>query len=480
MKNLLKRNLIIVLICIGVLAFMAIMKFGFGPQIYAALLGLIIGGGVTCGVYFTKLEVEKKAIVMLWVVSLCAMSYSILIKGSSAAATSFYVALAMASSYFSCKIIMASMIPVCIMQFIAAIIMPTSIEGPHGATMIGAVSKVLLFILSTCVIYFATKRGEDMYKESVEMVERISENKKVTSRLSVELGTSLEQTSEEVHTMANQADNVKVAAMQMQDAISNMTQAVVHVNEKISETVSAIDQNYDLAKQLDKSFDDVINAVKDGNTGAVSVKESLDDMGRTVGSAQEATSVLLEEMGRITSILDEINSIASQTNLLSLNASIEAARAGEHGRGFAVVADEIRSLSEESARASSNIHNILMNLASTVETVSERIAAGSESAKDGAIKMNDLMELFGKIESSANVAEVVVQEEYQLINGIKKNFDVINGEIETLVATSEENDAMVTSIAENIEVQNNAINTCSNELGKLEEISHQLTEEAMK
>lgn len=383
----------------------------------------------------------------------------------------------------------------------------------HAKSMIQLVADIV-FVISFVLAYF-------IFRGITRGIKKVNENLTTLSKGNIQF--------EIPEKLSTRKDEVGLIANSMKTVISSFRSILSGIKKSSNELIGATDEFAQSFKNIEESIENVNLAVEEIAGGATSqaqetqtATENINSMAKVIEEtvqcveSMEECSVRIKEYSstaqntlieldgissdtyqafcvvketadktnrsveEISSILDMINEIANQTNLLSLNASIEAARAGEHGRGFAVVADEIRSLSEESARASSNIHNILMNLASTVETVSERIAAGSESAKDGAIKMNDLMELFGKIESSANVAEVVVQEEYQLINGIKKNFDVINGEIETLVATSEENDAMVTSIAENIEVQNNAINTCSNELGKLEEISHQLTEEAMK
>ncbi|WP_455714969.1 methyl-accepting chemotaxis protein [Anaerosporobacter sp.] len=477
MERILKHNLKIVVGCMIVLLCMTAIKYGASKETVIAAGCLIAGCILNLINYYLKIDYEKRAIGMLGITFICIWAYSISVGGSSTAAVSAYVLLAMATSYFNSKLVLKFIIPVDIIQMVLAIIMPAAIEGSDGPTILAASEKVILFWIASIVIYLATKRGESMYKESMIMVEEISHNEDMTMKVANSLNDSLEHTAGEVHTMAKQADSVQVSTVQMQKAVASMTNAVVTMNDKIGDAVIAINNNYELANKLDQSFNDVTLAVKEGNTGATNMKVSLDEMGNTIGSAQQATEILLQDMSKITGILDEINSIASQTNLLSLNASIEAARAGEHGKGFAVVADEIRALSEESAKSASNIRTIVTTLTNTVKSVSNRITAGVESAKTGVNKMNTLVKLLENIEQNANAAEVIVQQEYQIINGIKKNFDLVTSEIETLVATSQENDAMITSISENITVQNEAINKFTNELENIENMAMQLVGE---
>lgn len=197
-------------------------------------------------------------------------------------------------------------------------------------------------------------------------------------------------------------------------------------------------------------------------------------MEETVDSARKSTDSLLTEMNRITSILGEINSIASQTNLLSLNASIEAARAGEHGRGFAVVADEIRALSEESAKAANNIQEILTWLTDTTGQISKEITAGTDAASASVELVGGLMDYFSNINDATDEASQIVDEEYKIIEHVKEHFGNIQQEIETLVATSEENSATIQNITDTITSQNDSIHSISAEIDEISSLSADL------
>ena len=179
-------------------------------------------------------------------------------------------------------------------------------------------------------------------------------------------------------------------------------------------------------------------------------------------------------MDKIRGILDEINSIASQTNLLSLNASIEAARAGEAGRGFAVVADQIRLLAEQSSDAADNIKDIIEQLVGTTSEASQKINEGAHAAEQGVVMMDELMKVFTGIRTSTEGAQSVLQDEYKVMEAVKDDFEAIHNELETLVASTEENSAMIQNIAANIEQQNQSVGDVQNEINNISGLSESL------
>ena len=145
-------------------------------------------------------------------------------------------------------------------------------------------------------------------------------------------------------------------------------------------------------------------AVNDGNKEAKTVQKSMLEMSETVGQASDATAGLLEQMNTITGILNDINAIAGQTNLLSLNASIEAARAGEQGRGFAVVAEQVRELADE-----------IKNL---IQVISERI----KNVEDGT----------GELSRSLRESEQILDENTKNVNSAHDIFEEIKGKADAV------------------------------------------------
>ena len=243
--------------------------------------------------------------------------------------------------------------------------------------------------------------------------------------------------------------------------------------EKVNAATEEVGNNYELAGQLDNGFNNVKEAVEKGNEAVEEAKSTIASVKSTVGAAHKTTSELLTQMKKITDILGEINSIAAQTNLLSLNASIEAARAGEHGKGFAVVADEIRASSEESAKSAGNIQNILKWLTDTTRQVDDEITQGTNAAAESVDTIDGLLEYFKNINNATEQASDIVKEEYS-ITDIKQSFGTIQEEMQTLVATSEENSATIEDISQTIVAQNNSIGNILSDIENISEVSEKL------
>lgn len=146
------------------------------------------------------------------------------------------------------------------------------------------------------------------------------------------------------------------------------------------------------------------------------VTESINQVAQSAGSLADSGQDSIEKVNELTNkqkdtsqILQIIKNIASQTNLLGLNAAIEASRAGENGRGFAVVATEVRKLSEQSQESVKNIEAILKEMTDSVNDINNTIGNVGAISQEQAAATEEILSSTEEINDTINELKVFVQ-----------------------------------------------------------------------
>lgn len=169
----------------------------------------------------------------------------------------------------------------------------------------------------------------------------------------------IEHISDNVYQVMREVNN---AAQEMGVSCTTQTEDANQANSNVTAMGEMIIDNTTQITELHK----LSGTMKTDAIGALEQVAQLNDVMSSVKESisflSQQTSLTNESVAKIGSTTELITAIASQTNLLSLNASIEAARAGEHGRGFSVVASEIQQLSEQSNHAAGEIQKMITNL----------------------------------------------------------------------------------------------------------------------
>lgn len=470
-----KVNNVIVLIGVAVLCVLSFLANGVNQKSITGVGILLVCGLIsTLGRLFIKNDLLKANVIMA-VPSIGTIAYSAVLGGNAVAFLTNYVLLTLMTLYLRKEYVTYYAIAVGSVAAVCAAFFPWIIDGADY-NRIDAITKVVFFILMSVALANTTNRGRRIIRRVEENLAVMNDNVKTANDVSGELKLAMDDCKNDVTNLSAQAEEVGKSVEIMEKEAKSTNEITLSVGDRIGASIVEIDRNYELARQLEEKFKNVTEVVKTSNEEASSMREDLQQMSETVLSANGATGILLDEMKKITDILAQINAIASQTNLLSLNASIEAARAGEHGKGFAVVANEIRSLSEQSAEAASNIQEILGGLSDLTGDVSAKINAGAEAATQGVEQIGRLIDVFGKIQDSTDEAHAIVKEQYDISENMKNDFGRMSGEVEGLVNANMDNVQRISGIVENISMQNKAVFNLENEISKVSDIAEELQE----
>ena len=244
--------------------------------------------------------------------------------------------------------------------------------------------------------------------------------------------------------ISNLAEQVSSNSSEVENASKSLADGATEQAGVIEELNATIDTVVDMAEDTAKETQNASARVKASANKANEEKEKMNEL----LTEMEHITEISKEIGNI---ITDIEDIASQTNLLSLNASIEAARAGEAGRGFAVVADQIGKLAADSAKSAVNTRDL-------IDKTLVEIEKGNTITRTTADAFNQII---ADMESFAELAENTMEKansQAESLEQIGQGIEQLSGVVQGNAASSEENTAISINLAEGAAKMHDRVN----------------------
>ena len=251
----------------------------------------------------------------------------------------------------------------------------------------------------------------------------------------VELRDSVRMMNDKVNDTLH---SVEEASKSVTAGSENLAQSAQELAEGATEQAGAVEELQATITTISENVAETAKALMDSSNKAQEYAEKADESKASMKSLMDAMERISETSLKISSIIADIENIASQTNLLSLNAAIEAARAGEAGKGFAVVAEQIRVLADQSAQSAVDTKALIEGALNEIEEGNNAVKSAADSMEIIVDGINEIAVVTKEISETSNTQVATMKEAEAGIDQISEVVQSNSAASEECSATSEE------------------------------------------
>jgi len=291
-----------------------------------------------------------------------------------------------------------------------------------------------------------------------QIVIKLNNAQKELAAIGDDLGANSQQSASATAEIMANIDSVRNQSKTQAEAVNSTTQVLQNSDQTVEGLVELINEQVKGIADSSAAIEEMLGNIK-------SVTDSVRKMGNSfkiLGSNVDESNVKIDHVTqKVTQMAEQskmliqanqmIASVASQTNLLAMNAAIEAAHAGEAGRGFSVVADEIRKLAETSSAQSKNINNELKTISQSIQDVVALSSESKNSFETIVTQLSDTDQIMMQISNAMEEQEVASQQILESLSAMKSQASEVNDksvDLKNGVENVESNMSSVSQISE--------------------------------
>ena len=463
-------------VCTVILAALSVREFGFAAESISTI-SVLVGTSIIVSILrFVKMNETYKACIIVSLIGFATILASALQGGNARCFIASFFVLGLATLYFKSKVIIAYGLVYTLECTIAALINPAFIDGsdPHTASIL---VKIVIYCALAIILSFATGKGEKMLRESEKHGEEMAAAELQRIKVSRTLTSSIDAGKEAMEIMTDEVGAVFAQAQEMAGHSQDSLVAANSLRQAAQQVGDRMEHSSEQMAVLVDSFRSMSSNVEDGLQQSNIATGAMEQAKGSVSSAMEAMKSLMAEMKEITRLLADIESVASETNLLAVNASIEAARVGAAGKGFAVVASEVRTLAGRTAAMADEIGTIVASISNTSQRVYDSVEEGETSVNRGKDCLQALESAVSVMAESINSAKDIVEQHRTAIDETNSAMIVMSAEVEQIGQHSLDISERASTISNAVQKQNASAEEISAQFIEINNMASSLCED---